>query len=1331
MKCFRNGKCFLGLLIASISLFAATSSPLVAEDFDWRNVNGQNWTSPVRDQFLGTCWAFASAGVLESKYMLTRDDADYRPDVSEQQIVWGADGDSGGGKAADALNYITGSGLLLDSELPYNPSSPDNGTIPAGTENRRFKSTSNFNEMAENTNLGTIKNYLKSCGPLTLRCEVDNDWYSPAPSGNRGNHAVVIVGFHDNLPGENAPGGGYWIIKNSWGDGWNSDGYGAIAYATRPTYEDDDIWHLWQDNVNVCGITSPAVFTGSMATVTWQGAAGASWTAGGNAWTGTDMYGNVLPIYSWENKETTAIFNAGYSTSVNLDGKVIAHGITINGSGYVFNGVNNPSLTITGGGLTANQSVTINSPVKIGAPQTWSVPSGKAVTINGDLHTIISNLTINGSGDVYVTGSIDGGGAANAAGMAAGSITLGNSMYLYLDGGPTYAVNITAPTGTGIRYRQGAGVTATNYGVISGAGFVDKQNPGTLIQLGTNTYTGTTTIRDGVLKANHGQGLPSASYLSINGGVLESTGTSTFTRALGTSGANKFAWGSSGGGFAGGYGPLTVNVGGSSATLTWGTTVGTNIVGPLKFGSTSAENTVTFTNPVNLNGAERTINVVDNPNSGGDYAVMSGKLTGGATGGINKTGNGLLVLTGTGNSYGDSYGDAGRTIITGGALQAAAGIVPAESCIQLDGGVFQSSGTFDRGWYDHWYTNMMTWNNGGFAAKGGKLTVNVNCLGGSLTWTGNGHNGVAGTMILNSAFADSEVEIANNVDLNGGVRTIQVDDNPYSAGDYATISGAVANGGIVKNGAGTLVLSGANSYAGGTTINAGTLVLRNQTNASMLAANIVDGGKLQIDADATDMTIAGSISNGATVGEVVKNGPYQLTLTGTNTYGDNVGWTGFTTVNQGILQADRGVGLPSGSCLALNGGIFQSNTASSFNTGFWYDWGFLTWNNGGFAGGGGKLTVNLYNDGRSIPWGTDGGVSLAGVMQLNSTTAQSEVEFQNGLNLAGGARVLQINDNPNSAADYARISGAITDSVGGASLTITGPGTLYLSGNSSNTFTGTVTHTDGTLVLAKSSGNAISGPLVMQATNGSSWTIVGGANQFAPTATLQFAGGYWPHFLLNGNNITVAGISDASGTGVIENSQGGAAANCTLTIGNSANWSYNGYIRDNAGGSGKLALVKNGTGILTLYGTNTSSYTGGLTINNGIVDYEQASALPSSITVNSPGHLYFNGQMLAAAASMAEGEGGGIISPLTQIANNGTIGFGGYTSLTLGEITGSGSLAVYDHARLTVGSIVQDTLTIGGVPSYSAAAVPEPSGFLLIALALAMGGGWHWKKNRR
>jgi autotransporter-associated beta strand protein len=350
------------------------------------------------------------------------------------------------------------------------------------------------------------------------------------------------------------------------------------------------------------------------------------------------------------------------------------------------------------------------------------------------------------------------------------------------------------------------------------------------------------------------------------------------------------------------------------------------------------------------------------------------------------------------------------------------------------------------------------------------------------------------------------------------------------------------------------------------------------------------------------------------------------------------------------LQADRGVGLPAGSCLVLNNGaVLQSNSATTVDTGFWWNWGFLTWINGGFSAGGGKMTVNV-GGGQQLTWGTDGWSNLAGTMFLGSSSAQYETEILNNIDLNGGARVVQVNDNANSTGDYATISGVISDSVGGASLTKTGSGTLYIQGTAANTYSGDTNFNQGILVLAKTSGVAIPGALNMSAPYGSTMVVVQGANQLASSSVLNFQGGYWPHFLLNGNNVTVAGISDSSGTGVLENTQDSPAANCTLTINNTANYSYNGYIRDTWSGSGKLALVKGGSGTLALIGSNTGGYTGGLTINAGTLDYSQGVLPSCTITING-GTLVYPGGSLAMAAASASIENGGLGRNTTAAIN--------------------------------------------------------------------------------
>ena len=152
---------------------------------------------------------------------------------------------------------------------------------------------------------------------------------------------------------------------------------------------------------------------------------------------------------------------------------------------------------------------------------------------------------------------------------------------------------------------------------------------------------------------------------------------------------------------------------------------------------------------------------------------------------------------------------------------------------------------------------------------------------------------------------------------------------------------------------------------------------------------------------------------------------------------------GATRSTQGVLQADRGVGLSPNSGLILNGGVLQSNSAVAFTDGLYWGTGetgySFTWASGGFSAGGGKMTVNIAGGITTLNFGdVDGRAGIAGIMKLSSTSAQYETEIQNPVNLNGGARTIQVDDNPNSTGDFASLSGVISDSVGSGSLIKTG-----------------------------------------------------------------------------------------------------------------------------------------------------------------------------------------------------------------------------------------------------------------------------------------------------
>ena len=86
----------------------------------------------------------------------------------------------------------------------------------------------------------------------------------------------------------------------------------------------------------------------------------------------------------------------------------------------------------------------------------------------------------------------------------------------------------------------------------------------------------------------------------------------------------------------------------------------------------------------------------------------------------------------------------------------------------------------------------------------------------------------------------------------------------------------LGTGGLVKQGSGTLVLLGINSYSGGTTVSGGTL----QGNTIALRGNILNNANVTFDQPVND-TYAGAMTG---TGSLTKIGTGTLILSGTNTY---------------------------------------------------------------------------------------------------------------------------------------------------------------------------------------------------------------------------------------------------------------------------------------------------------------------------------------------------------------------------------------------------------------------------------------------------------------
>ena len=248
--------------------------------------------------------------------------------------------------------------------------------------------------------------------------DLEANYRKPMPGVD---HAVVITGYQDDA---NVPSGGYWIIKNSWGTGGGDNGYWFIPYGDVENHVSTQAYSGTVYYTGPMYHTGPwdatgVDYTGTAATNTWKGTTNGTWdtTSGTSGNWSNNATGQA---FTWVNQELQAAFdNTGTNRAITVSGTVIAHGLTFNSgaTGYSFSG---GSLTVTAGGIQANESVSFSSPVYIGGPQSWNVACGKTLTVTGPLHTIISDLTFSGAGTTTISGEIDGGGVLNTQEARAG-----------------------------------------------------------------------------------------------------------------------------------------------------------------------------------------------------------------------------------------------------------------------------------------------------------------------------------------------------------------------------------------------------------------------------------------------------------------------------------------------------------------------------------------------------------------------------------------------------------------------------------------------------------------------------------------------------------------------------------------------------------------------------------------------------------------------------------------------------------------------------------------------------------------------------------------------
>jgi len=109
------------MLQSSREIFSAKQAYTYPARVDWRNVNGQDWTTPVRDQMeCGSCVAFATLGAIESRLEIAENNPNLNPDLSEAQMYFcSGNSCSSGWYPAGGMDFARDVGATDETCYPY------------------------------------------------------------------------------------------------------------------------------------------------------------------------------------------------------------------------------------------------------------------------------------------------------------------------------------------------------------------------------------------------------------------------------------------------------------------------------------------------------------------------------------------------------------------------------------------------------------------------------------------------------------------------------------------------------------------------------------------------------------------------------------------------------------------------------------------------------------------------------------------------------------------------------------------------------------------------------------------------------------------------------------------------------------------------------------------------------------------------------------------------------------------------------------------------------------------------------------------------------------
>lgn len=455
----------------------------------------------------------------------------------------------------------------------------------------------------------------------------------------------------------------------------------------------------------------------------------------------------------------------------------------------------------------------------------WSGTNAPTASISGD--------------SLQFAGTTQTATSNNVTSLTVGSITFNSGAGAFTNGGNSITLNgditnsssNTQTINHAIVLSSGSHNIATTThhidlgGALSGTGAsVTKTGNGMLTLTGANTYTGTTTVNAGILRA----GVDSAANISGAFGLNSNvTLANTAGATLDLNGWNNQIGSLNGGGTTGG------NVTLGAGTLTVG-------------GGTTAASTATYAGDISGNGGVTKI--------GAGVQILSGTNTYTGVTTVNTgSGAGALVFNTQSSLYNGNSVDWNATnlvVNSGGILAVTLGGVNGFSATQAQSvsQIGSSSGGFITGSFfgidtsngSQTYANVIADTNGGNNAIGfAKLGANTLTLTGENTYSlgSNATRVLAGTLQIGDGGTTGKLGGVGVVVSSGATLAFNRSDDISMT---TNISGA---GGLTKLGDGTLTLINPKSYTGATNVNAGTLLVNGSTAAGS-TVSVASGARL-------------------------------------------------------------------------------------------------------------------------------------------------------------------------------------------------------------------------------------------------------------------------------------------------------------------------------------------------------------------------------------------------------------------------------------------------------------------------------------------------------